>query len=71
MNCKIRILATKEIVYANKQFDIKERKCHYYKSDDLDEEFEKGSFEEIIPTPFELFGIECGKGWIPLIKPII
>lgn len=70
MNCKIRILATKEIVYANKQFDIKERKCHYYKSDDLDEEFEKGTFEEIIPTPFELFGIECGKGWHDLLLPI-
>ena len=40
MNCKIRILATKEIVYANKQFDIKERKYHYYKSDDLDKLFE-------------------------------
>lgn len=40
MNCKIRILVTKEIVYTNKQFDIKERKCHYYKSDDLYEEFE-------------------------------
>lgn len=22
-------------------------------------------------NPFELFGIECGKGWHPLIKPIL
>lgn len=24
-----------------------------------------------IPTPMELFGVECGKGWYPLIQPII
>ena len=26
---------------------------------------------EEIKTCYELFGIECGKGWYPLIKPII
>ena len=24
-----------------------------------------------IPTPFELFGFEIGKGWMPLVEPII
>ena len=27
--------------------------------------------ENKIPTPIELFGIECGKGWYKLIEPII
>ena len=26
--------------------------------------------ERKLKTPFELFGVECGKGWYPLIKPI-
>ena len=24
-----------------------------------------------IPTPIELFGVECGKGWYDLIRPIV
>ena len=24
-----------------------------------------------IKTPWELFGVECGKGWFPLIEPIL
>ena len=24
-----------------------------------------------IPTPFELFHVECGKGWLPLIEPLV
>jgi len=27
--------------------------------------------KEHIPVPFELFGIECGKGWYKLIEPIL
>lgn len=24
-----------------------------------------------LKTPWELFGIECGEGWIPLIEPVL
>ncbi len=24
-----------------------------------------------LPTAFETFGIECGKGWLPLIDPLV
>lgn len=24
-----------------------------------------------LKTPWELFGVECGKGWFPLIEPIL
>ena len=27
--------------------------------------------KKYIPTPIELFGIECGVGWLPLIEPIL
>ena len=26
---------------------------------------------EDLKTPWELFGVECGKGWFPLIEPIL
>ena len=26
---------------------------------------------EHIPTPMELFGVECGKGWYKLIEPVV
>lgn len=71
MECKIKLKDTKEIVQVYKEFDYNERKWKYYKrNSDTKEEYERGTFEEIIPTPFELFGVECGKGWYELLKPI-
>ena len=26
---------------------------------------------EDLKTPWELFGVECGEGWFPLIEPIL
>lgn len=70
MKNKIQILKTKEIVCVYKEYD-RENKCmHYYSDETKTKEFEKGTFIEIIPTPFELFGVECRKGWNDILKPI-
>jgi hypothetical protein len=44
----------------------------------MKEEIDPSNYEEVkeenpssLPTPYYLFGIECGKGWYPLIQPVI
>jgi len=32
---------------------------------------DNGEKEVKLPTPYTLFGIECGKGWYPLIQPVV
>ena len=62
-----------ERVKAYKDFDKEARTVTFYLDDkkmfpiDKDED----GFIEYIPTPYELFGIECGDGWKDLIEPII
>ena len=64
---------SKERVKAYKEFDKKTRSVTFYLDDkkmfpiDKDEE----DFIEYVPTPYELFGIECGEGWMKLIQPIL
>ncbi len=31
----------------------------------------KNQNEKKLPSPFELFGLEIGKGWLPLVDPIL
>ena len=62
-----------ERVKAYKDFDKETRTVTFYLDDkkmfpiDKDED----GFTEYIPTPYELFGIECGDGWKGLIEPIM
>lgn len=42
----------------------------YFKDNELTEPIDKNTFDVIPWEPFELFGIECGKGWHELLKPI-
>ena len=61
-----------ERVKAYKDFDRETRTVSFYLDDkkmfpiDKDED----GFTEYIPTPYELFGVECGDGWKCLIDPI-
>ena len=32
---------------------------------------EKEQTKYHLPTPYELFGVECGKGWFKLLEPIV
>lgn len=78
---KVRIKETGEIGYC---YDVMERdgfceigeknlpkyKHTYYKNKELTEIVDKDSIEIIPWEPFELFGIECGKGWHKLLNPI-
>ena len=55
-----------------------EGKPHYFKDVSLTKEVDISNYdvvdeEEIvnIPTPYQLFGIECERGWYPLLQPII
>lgn len=50
----------------------------YFKDLSLTEKLDESKYEivenrggETIPTPYQLFGIECEKGWFPLIQPIV
>jgi hypothetical protein len=62
-----------ERVKAYKDFNKETRTVTFYLDDkkmfpiDKDED----GFTEYIPTPYELFGIECGDGWKGLIEPIM
>lgn len=57
---------TKEVV---KAFNVNDE---YFLDRDCKIPVDKNrSFSEYVPTPYELFGIECGEGWRPLIKPIV
>lgn len=62
-----------ERVKAYKDFDKETHTVTFYLDDkkmfpiDKDED----GFTEYIPTPYELFGIECGDGWKGLIEPIM
>ena len=42
----------------------------YYKDSEMTQELNKDDFDIIPWEPFELFGVECGKGWHELLKPI-
>lgn len=42
----------------------------YYKDKEMTQELNKDDFDIIPWEPFELFGLECGKGWHELLKPI-
>ena len=61
-----------ERVKAYKDFDKETRTVTFYLDDkkmfpiDKDED----GFTEYIPTPYELFGVECEDGWKCLIDPI-
>lgn len=55
----------------------KEKK--YFKDLCLTQEVDISNYEEVkvkknigdIPYPYQLFGVECDKGWYPLIQPVI
>ncbi len=83
MRDKIKINSTGEITYCytiyendgatrkigNKEYPI--QTPHYYKSEDKSEgEWNRDEITVIPQYPYELFGIECGKGWHDLLKPI-
>jgi hypothetical protein len=67
---KVRLLETNEVTDAYKVYDVKIHRCHFFKDKEYKEEFEDGTYYEIIPTPYEDYGIECCDGWRPLLKPI-
>lgn len=78
---KIRIKETNKIDYC---YDVMERdgfrhlnghkmpvfKHTYFKDKELTQTIDKNLFDIIPWEPYELFGIECGKGWHDLLKPI-
>lgn len=70
MQCKIKINSTGEIVYCDRQYDSAAKQPVYYKSPDSTETYDKNDITLIPQEPYELFGIECGKGWNELLKPI-
>lgn len=79
---KIRINETGKIDYcyavtefkgfkeSNDGHKILDIQCTYYKDKKLTETINKDEFDIIPWEPYELFGIECGKGWHELLKPI-
>ena len=78
---KIRIKETGKIdyCYENIEFDrtniknglqVPAIKKTYFKDNDMTIPCNKEEFDIIPWEPFELFGIECGKGWHELLKPI-
>jgi hypothetical protein len=36
----------------------------------LYEKFNEDESKSFSPTPYNLFGVECGRGWYPLIQPV-
>ena len=80
---KIKIKKTGEITYCypdrerNKDYKkgdsvLSMYITHYYKSPDRQgEEWERDEFEWVPQYCYELFGIECGDGWLDLLKPIL
>ena len=67
MVAKLYIKATGETIYGNEIYDTKTTTTTYtvgnttYTADEV----------QVIPMhPFELFGVECDKGWNDLIRPV-
>lgn len=67
---------TGEIIQAWHYYNKEE--SGYFKDLTLKEKIDMSQYSEVddstqdsIPWPFQLFGIECEKGWYPLIQPII
>lgn len=84
MKDKIKIKATGEITYCyterirdGKYMEKWGRRIptyvnHYYKTENKEDgEWEREEFDFIPQWPYELFGIECGKGWYELINPVL
>lgn len=67
---KIIYNGEKETVTAYRKYSKEDGKWLYFADKEGTMPLKEGEFEEYIPTPFELFGIECGKGWSKLIEPI-
>ncbi len=71
---EIIALATKERKTAYKLVEhnltTKERNVTFYADEELTQPYNKDEIEQYIPTPFELFGVECGKGWEKVLQPI-
>ena len=52
---------------------------HYFKDVSLTDEVDISEYDKVdtnndvvnIPTPYQLFGIECERGWYPLLQPIM
>jgi hypothetical protein len=72
---KIYNVLTNEESLAWEHYNIEKKKYILYKDIDLKEELDSKEYklvrDESDNTPFYLFGIECGFGWLNLIKPII
>ena len=56
-------------------YDRSKKDYVYYLDLDLKDCIDMSEYEVVEEEeggiPFNMFGIECGKGWFPLIKPII
>jgi hypothetical protein len=72
---KVQNISTKEEFLAWEHYNREEQKCILYKDIKLKEPLKSTEYKIIkdkeTNTPFYLFGIECGLGWIDLIKPVI
>lgn len=67
----IRHKTTGEKAMGYPSFNKETRVLTFYRNVDNTEPYEAGMWEYIPQEPYELFGIECGKGWYTLLQPIL
>ena len=70
MRFKVKINSTGEIKYLLPVCNDK-RRVEGYKNPDNGDYFEMKDVTIIPQTPYELFGIECGEGWMKLINTLM
>lgn len=71
VEAKCRNTKTKKIETVLTAFDYQERKRHFFNPKNPEEEFPDGLYVIEPFWPYELYGMECGEGWKPLVKPVI
>lgn len=68
---KVRNTQTNKVTRALTNYDYDTRKRHFFNPENPDEEYPEGLYVLEPIWPYEEYGIECGKGWVPLIQPVI
>lgn len=67
---KIKVNKTGDVISCKKNYNKETQEISYINIDNENEVYSRSEVEIIVETPYELFGIECGKGWEELLKPI-
>lgn len=67
---KVKVKKTGNIIYCKKSYNKEKQEISYYNIENENEVYSRAEVETIAETPYELFGVECGKGWENLLKPI-